>query len=381
MFVKKYITKNMAEAMEKIRRELGSDTLILNSRSVRRKGFAGFFKKKLLEVVVAYESLTGKNDNPGQTKKASSEVKNMPGASRITISQDLEKIDQLNIQISELQNVVRDFTEKMKISDKETIFQFPPEIITLYNKLAEQDVNEELAKDIAYKTQEIAKKNEENPVTILKHLIMEGLGEPARIKLKKYHTNVIVFVGPTGVGKTTTLVKLASMYALQEHLKVGLINADTYRVAAQEQLKTYADIIGIPLFTIYNPEEMGDALKAMEDRDVILIDTAGKSSSDKNYHKDIEAYLLQSAADEVLMTLSIATGFHACKEIIRNYSFMKDYKIILTKTDEVSAWGNILNVINFAGKPLVYITTGQNVPDDIEQADVLKIADHILGSV
>ena len=362
--------------MEKIRKELGPDAIILSSRHIRARGLGGFFKKKLLEVVVAYEPLSGKNVNQEQTKKLVPDEKISGNAG----TEDIQKIELLNSKISELQNVVRNFAEKIKIADKETTMQFTPEILALYNKLTEQDINEEIAKEISLKTQDIANKTTEDPGGIARQLIMEELGDPAVIKLRKYTRNVIMFVGPTGVGKTTTLVKLASMYSVQEGLKVALINADTYRVAAQEQLKTYADIMGIPLYTVYKPEEMRSALKELEDADVVLIDTAGKCSSDENYHRDIEEYITLSAADEVLMTLSVVTGYHACKEIIRNYSFVKDYKIVLTKTDEVSVWGNILNIATFARRPIVYITTGQNVPDDIEKADIQKIANNILGS-
>ena len=136
----------------------------------------------------------------------------------------------------------------------------------------------------------------------------------------------------------------------------------------------------IPLCTVYSPDELEEALNTLDGRDVVLIDTAGKSSSDEAYRKEISALIEKSNADEVLLTLSVVTGFHACKEIISNYTFLKDYKIVITKMDEVSIWGNALNIVSFAGKPLTYITIGQSVPDDIEQADMQKLTGNILGS-
>ena len=219
---------------------------------------------------------------------------------------------------------------------------------------------------------------ETEPEQELEQVIIEKLGETSPIKLKKYKRNIIVFLGPTGVGKTTTLVKLAGHFVAGEGLKVGIINTDTYRVAAKEQLKIYADIMDIPLNTAYTPEELKEALKQQEDRELIFMDTAGRSLSDEQYKKDMENIIGTCEPDEIFVTLSLTTGFKSFKEIIDNFSFVKDYKIILTKLDEVSTWGNILNFADYAKKPLSYITNGQNIPDDIEQANVAKIAANIL---
>ena len=363
--------------MEKIRKDLGPDAVILSSRHIRNKGISGLFKKKLLEVVVAYEPSVHKSlriETPERPKPAETEqlIK--------TPAEKLENIDALNNKISALQDVVKDFAEKITIADKENGSKLSPEVSAFYERMISRDVNEELAKKIAMDTQDVTNKMSVNPYMVIEQLILEALGDPSQIKLKKFKTNVIMLLGSTGVGKTTTLVKLAGLYTLGYGLKVGLINTDTYRIAATEQIKTYSDIMDIPLVTVYSPDELTEALKTMQDRDVVLIDTAGKSSSDEVYKQEISTLVQKSGADEVLLTLSVVTGFHACKEIISNYSFLQDYKIIITKMDEVSAWGNVLNIVSFAGKPLTYLTIGQSVPDDIEQADMQKITNNILGS-
>jgi flagellar biosynthesis protein FlhF len=190
-----------------------------------------------------------------------------------------------------------------------------------------------------------------------------------------------VLLGPTGVGKTTTLVKLAGHYACEHGLKIGFINTDTFRVAAQEQLKIYSEIMDIPCNIAYNTEDLKQALKEQEDRDLVLVDTAGKSIGDKEYKKDIEELLGACQPDEVLLAVSVTTGYKACKSIIDNFSFVKDYKLAVTKLDEVESWGNLLNIIEFAKKPIAYITMGQSVPDDIDEADAAKIAENIVKKV
>lgn len=366
----------MPEAMEKIRKDLGPDAVILSNRHIRNKGFAGLFKKKLLEVVVAYEPATHKSLRIDTPEKPEPETEQ---ASK-TSADNLDNIDTLNNKINALKDAVNNFTEKISIADKENGSKFSGEVSALYERMVSRDVNEALAKKIAMDTQDVTNKMSVNPYMVIEQLVLEALGDPSQIKLKKFKTNVIMLLGPTGVGKTTTLVKLAGLYTLGYNLKVGLINTDTYRIAATEQIKTYSDIMGIPLITVYSPDELAEALKTMQDRDIVLIDTAGKSSSDEEYRKEICTLVEKSGADEVLLTLSVITGFHACKEIISNYSFLQDYKIIITKMDEVSAWGNILNIVSYAGKPLTYLTIGQSVPDDIEQADMQKITNNILGS-
>ena len=249
----------------------------------------------------------------------------------------------------------------------------------LCEKLGESDVWDNIIKDVVEQAQQAARITNELPEDILRNVVIQRLGQPQPIRIRENRPNIILLIGPTGVGKTTTLVKLAGKFLLQKGLSVGIINTDTYRIAAQEQLKTYADIMEIPMHTVYKPEELSEALKLMQDKQVILIDTAGKSSYDEQYRQDLSQYIKYGCADEVLLLLSVTTGYRAAREIISNYAFVPDYKLVLTKVDEVGAWGGVLNIVALAQKPIAYLTDGQNVPDDIECADVNTIADSILG--
>ncbi len=190
---------------------------------------------------------------------------------------------------------------------------------------------------------------------------------------------VIIVIGPTGVGKTTTLAKLAANMVLTEKKKVGLITSDTYRIAAVEQLKTYSEIIGVPLSIIYTPGEISGAIENYGDKDIILVDTAGRSHKDKYQLMELKTLIKSSIDYEVYMVISATTKFSDCIEIIKNYSFLDDYKLLFTKLDETSAFGVIANVAYITKKPVSYITTGQSVPDDIEIADNSKLINCILG--
>jgi flagellar biosynthesis protein FlhF len=192
---------------------------------------------------------------------------------------------------------------------------------------------------------------------------------------------VAVFVGPTGVGKTTTIAKIAANFALNHKKNVGFITADTYRIAAVEQLKTYAEILGMPVSVIYSPSEIRSAIIEFSDKDLILIDTAGRSHRNKSQFEELKTLVAASGANEAFLVLSATTSIGSCKEILKNYDFLKDYKLIFTKLDEVREAGIILNVKSHSKKSLSYLTTGQSVPDDIEVANIDKITKILLGSI
>jgi flagellar biosynthesis protein FlhF len=395
MFVKRYVAKDMQEAMDKIRRELGNDAVILNSRYRRNKGFKNLFKKKLLEVMVAYDPKEKKNSiAPAaivESKvKAEEKKEEAKETEKWTLPQvtseekkesDTEKLDSLSEKLTELQNAMNEFASKLNMSQTIEIPDSNEEIDGLYEKIVKEEVYHELAKSIVSDVQDVTSKMHTEPLKVIEQVIIDKIGEAEPIKLKKFKRNVIVLLGPTGVGKTTTLVKLAGHYACEHGLKVGFINTDTFRVAAQEQLKIYSEIMDIPCNIVYTPEDLKGALKEQEDRDLVLVDTAGKSIGDKEYKRDIEDLLSVCEPDEVLLTVSVTTGYKACQAIIENFSFVKDYKLAITKLDEVDSWGNVLNIIEFAKKPIAYITMGQSVPDDIEEADAAKIAGNIVKKV
>jgi flagellar biosynthesis GTPase FlhF len=250
--------------------------------------------------------------------------------------------------------------------------------------LVEQEVEDGLADKILAK---IAEKLPEplSVDTALKacaRIILAILGEPDTIKLKGTgKTTVAMLIGPTGVGKTTTLAKIAAEFAINQGKNVGLITADTYRIAAVEQLKTYAEILNVPVKVIYAPEEVRKAIHEFGDRDLILVDTAGRSHRNKAQFEELKTLISSACADEIYLVLSGNTSRSACREILDHYAFLGNYKLLFTKLDEATVPGIILNARFRTGKPLSYTTAGQTVPDDLDVANPKQLVSGIVGKM
>ena len=211
--------------------------------------------------------------------------------------------------------------------------------------------------------------------------IVLKIGTPHLIDLRTKRTKYIFFIGPTGVGKTTTIAKIASTMKISKKTKVALITSDTYRIAAVEQLKTYANILGVPLKVIYSPEEMEKAKEELSDFDLVLVDTAGRSHNNHEQQEDIGNILrtIPEGEREVFLVLSATTKYRDLVNISKSYSEICKYNLIFTKLDETDTVGNIFNIHILTGAPLSYTTCGQNVPDDIGKIDAQKIAKQLLG--
>ena len=186
-------------------------------------------------------------------------------------------------------------------------------------------------------------------------------------------------MGPTGVGKTTTIAKLAANYRLREKRRVGLITVDTYRIAAVEQLRTYADIIDLPMEIVATPREMHQAVARMSDLDLILMDTAGRSPRDDVKIQELKSMLIEAAPDEVHLVLSSAASGSSLSKMAQQFAAVGTTALVLTKLDEAASLGNLLPLVRSSRLPLSYLTHGQNVPDDIGPADRQRLARIILG--
>lgn len=382
MFVKRFAARDMQDALKKIKKEFGPDAVILDSKTVRGKGISGLFKKSF-EVVAAYEPKRSFELAPPKTETPKARAEKSPILAYDTPAvQEPEvelKVAPLEAQIESLKGLVTDISKRIGPVPKEDTVSLPPEVMGLYYQMLDRDVNEALAKEIALLTHGVSLKQPVEMNAVARQLVIDKLGEPMPIKVKKYAQTVLLFAGPTGAGKTTTLVKLAGRLALDQNLNIGLVNMDTYRVGAMEHMRIYAEIMDIPLKTAYNAKDLKEAVDEMADRDVILIDTAGRSATDAAYRKELEEYITAAHVDEVYLVISVVTGSKVCKKIIQNYAFIPNYKLIITKLDEVGVWGNILNITDYAKKALSYITMGQDVPDDISQVNPAMLAENIVG--
>ena len=192
----------------------------------------------------------------------------------------------------------------------------------------------------------------------------------------------VFFIGPTGVGKTTTIAKIASRFIVDEKKKVALITSDTYRIAAAEQLRTYAGILEVPFRIVYTPEEIRDTLRDFVDYDYIFVDTSGHSyqnEEQKETMKTIVHSVDGEAEKEVFLVLSATTKYKDLLRIVDAYTEVTEYKLIFTKLDETNAYGNLLNIKLYTGAALSYVTYGQNVPDDLEDFNPQRTVKQLLG--
>ena len=189
---------------------------------------------------------------------------------------------------------------------------------------------------------------------------------------------VIMVVGVTGVGKTTTLVKLVSSCIFERGAKVGIINADVFRVGAQDQLGTYATILDVPVTTIYDSREIVEAMAAFSGLDFVFIDTSGKAPQDKAYQAELSRLSTLGDIQETYLTVSSATSGRVCRQIVKEYENIGPYRVVVTKLDESGSYGAAVNLCQASGQPLSYVTTGQNVPEDICRARVDEIIASLL---
>ncbi len=373
----------MAEALAMVKREMGFGALILHTRTYSHRYCLGLRRREIVEITAGMQLNTERRRTaagaiaarPPFIKPAlpGKQVMDMPVAQNAMLLGFGQEITSLKTMVKDLVTHVR----------REKAPDVPEQLFEHYLQLVQNQVAEELAVEILKNIQRQCRPEhlaQESFVQDQLALQLEKLipvsGEIVR--KKAYGPHVVALIGPTGVGKTTTIAKLAANLKLREKRKIGLITIDTYRIAAIDQLKKYADIIGSPLRIVGNPEDLRDAVASMSDCDFVLIDTAGRSPNDTLKLNELKNFLMAASPDEVHLVLS-TTSSQACVELaIERFSDVRIDKIIFTKLDEAAHVGVVLNVIRKVNKSLSYVTTGQDVPRDIEVGHGRKLAQMIL---
>lgn len=449
MVIKRYLVKNINEAMTRIRYELGKDAIIISQRKVRKPGIIGLFSGKLIEVTAAVESSEDdpKVDNNTQVpkknvmndeeefRKSLESIKKLM-ESEIAVSKE-EKVSKLDSMIREHNDnalkerdgykeneAKNDVINEIKYNNRnidremnqdslsvEAVHNEVLELKNLLNKVMEDKdnstenmlVNKNIQNHYLDKISEDTTKMElekvldeldideeffEEIINIAKEYKDEEL-ETKEILRDIFERDILVatgnfkgkvaLVGPTGVGKTTTIAKLAGRLALVNKKKVGLITIDTYRIGAIEQLKTYAEIMNIPFKVVITIKEMEEAIEYMSDCDVILIDTTGRSSKNTMQISELRAFIEKADPDYVNMVVSATTKNKDIRTILDGYSDLGYDSVIITKLDETTVYGSIYNIVKRANKPISFVTVGQNVPDDIKVPEKEELARFILG--
>lgn len=426
MTITKFQGRTESEAIEKAKKEMGPDVVIMSVKTVKPKGVFRAFKGIAYEVTAALEENELDKVHTSAQKEAAQIQMKQPESINLTADENIripvaqanvpeEKAVRMQVQqhaeqrtqevanpspsshsaleerLDSLQSLLEDRISAEKKNQEDSMdsangqaqegFSF---VKMLYQTLLDNEVDEKYANQILDELEKISSKGN-NIDYILSHIYQKlvlKFGQPKPIEFQNAKPTVAFFIGPTGVGKTTTIAKVASRYKVDEGKKVAFLTADTYRIAATEQLRTYANILDMPLTIVYSAEEINDAVNDLSEYDLILVDTAGFSHKNVAQCEDVKKLIGGLSADhktEVYLVLSATTKYRDLQDMSNIYQTIADYKLIFTKLDETSCYGNLLNIHLYSGADLSYATYGQNVPDDIEVFDTQKIVKKLLG--
>lgn len=403
MIIKKYTAKTEKEAIEAAKKELGENVVIMNVKNTRKKGIMGLLGATVVEVTVALEEESERSNPMFPPKKETTgpivpdsvwekkpllDKENAISVEGETGKAIVEKLDglqsllqqQLKITEEEKREEIKEEVKEDKMSDEIMTF-----VKLLYNTMIENEVSDIYANQLI---DEIEKKGKPDIQmdfvlsNVYQKMILK-FGKAKLIQPSENKPKLVYFIGPTGVGKTTTIAKIASKFCVEEKKKIALLTADTYRIAAAEQLRTYANILEVPFRVIYTPEEIIQSVEEFKNMDYILVDTSGHSHQNQEQKEAIVKFLQatdDSIEKEIFLVVSATTKYKDLIRIADSYKSVKDYKIIFTKLDETTALGNLYNLRLYTGASLSYVTCGQNVPDDISPFNPQFTVKQILSS-
>ena len=390
----------MGEALTQVKSVMGPDAIILHTRTLQTRQWMGLRRREIVEITAGKglnigarnlrrQQSDARPSSPAATYARAARPSESPrtaadGAKSLleTPAASSAALLSLSQEMSALRGMVKDLITQTRQQQSPNV---PEDLFDYYMQLIGNEVAQELATDLVKSLQKQIRPEHLSQPEFVKEKLAEQVekllptsGPLLRTKTQGPH--IVALIGPTGVGKTTTLAKLAANLKLIEKHRVNLITLDTYRIAAVDQLKRYADIIGSPLRVVNGVDDLREAVAAMSDCDFLLIDTAGRSPNDALKLNELKGLLSAIEPDEVHLVLSTTASQECLQLAASRFGDVRVDKIIFTKLDEAAHVGVVLNVIRKINKSLSYITTGQDVPDDIEVGKGKRLAQLILGS-
>ena len=426
MIIKKFQAKTEEAALELARKELGSGIVVMNVKKVKKKGLFSIFKPQQVEVTVALEEeekqnfreavakvseIARQSEAAGNTRSAKTEPeqpakqgKAEPGPQpekqrqqekqrqpeKNTQTIDSRQESAIEEKLSTLQNLLEKQIGSTQEEEKESEGEEKKEdsnvafFHLLYKMLLDNEIEETYANQLVEVLDGSVKPD--MPIDYLLSVVYQKMvlkfGQTKTIQSAEKGPKLVYFIGPTGVGKTTTIAKIASRLSVVEKKKIVLLTADTYRIAAAEQLRTYANILEVPFRIIYTPQEIRTAIEDYAAYDYIFVDTSGHSQKNTDQRDDTLALLRAAdgqAEKEVYLVVSATTKYRDLLNIADTYQKLTDFRLVFTKLDETQCQGNLFNLRLHTDAPMSYVTCGQNVPDDIGEFDAQKTVKLLLG--
>jgi flagellar biosynthesis protein FlhF len=394
MRIKRYEAPTIQEALMKVKKDLGPEAVILYTKTFRKGGVLGLFGRPMAEITAGVDLnllddvTKRKNASPAIPTPGRVEVPLAKAVSTATVASVPPPIGSLDPARAKVKALQRELNE-MKTSSLATVLRElnPADTSILlsegFNKVKKKMVRQEVEDFLIQRIIKgmIAEKIDPEKNEELSAWLRRFVSSTVKIAPSALATNfqkIISFVGPTGVGKTTTLAKLAARFSLMEGKKVAMVTADTYRIAATEQLKTYGRIMGIPVEVADSADDISSILTKYKNVDLVLVDTAGRSPSNDEQMEELKRFIDRSQPDEIHLVLSATTKYYDMIRIIERFgSVVPINRMIFTKLDETRFYGAFLNLMNNFQIPLSYYSTGQNVPDDLEVPEAQSLADRI----
>ena len=426
MIIKKFQAKTEETALELARKELGSGIVVMNVKKVKKKGLFSIFKPQQVEVTVALEeeekqnfreavakvseiarqseaagnTRSAKTEPEQQAKQGKAEPEPQPEKQRQQEKQrqpekntqtiDSRQESAIEEKLSTLQNLLEKQIGSTQEEEKESEGEEKKEdsnvafFHLLYKMLLDNEIEETYANQLVDELDGSVKPD--MPIDYLLSVVYQKMvlkfGQTKTIQSAEKGPKLVYFIGPTGVGKTTTIAKIASRLSVVEKKKIVLLTADTYRIAAAEQLRTYANILEVPFRIIYTPQEIRTAIEDYAAYDYIFVDTSGHSQKNTDQRDDTLALLRAAdgqAEKEVYLVVSATTKYRDLLNIADTYQKLTDFRLVFTKLDETQCQGNLFNLRLHTDAPMSYVTCGQNVPDDIGEFDAQKTVKLLLG--
>lgn len=396
MRIRRFEAASVQEALHKVRAELGPEAVILYTKKVRRGGFLGMGGSDVAEITAGLDdkAMEAAPLMPAAQPQRSAVPTTSSGEGRSFPLPPTPKLRTRNPELEERKAEV--FQSELNdgkvlsgamvtrvVQPRRAPSELHPELQRFEKQLLKNGVEAAVAEQLLKAVnKEITDKGYPRAGSLgqlVNKFIAAAVKVSGPIETLPGKARLIALIGPTGVGKTTNLVKLASQYSLIHQMKVALITADTYRIGAVEQLRIYRDIIDIPFEAVNTPEELKGALRRYADRDLIFFDTAGRSPQNRKQLTELRAFLEAANPSEVHLVISATTKNEDLLPIVGKFGLVPINRFLITKLDETKSHGMIMNLASNFSIPISYLSNGQNVPNDIEIATPERVAELVLG--